>query len=352
MSSILSALANSSLDKVISAKWQAPSNIALVKYWGKIGNQIPANPSLSLTLSRSYSETSLTCSPSESLEVLFVFEGKENTKFAQKIKTFIESISEEWPFLKKIKFEVVSKNTFPHSAGIASSASGMAAFCLCLLDIAYQINSLNIDSLFYIRASHLARLGSGSASRSLFGGLVEWGQDPIDSSFSDTHATALSGIHPEFSHLQNAILIVSDEEKPISSREGHGRMGKHPFAESRYIQAKNHFHDLIKGLKTGDWNIVGPIIESEALSLHAMMLTSVNPYILLRPKTLELIELIKNFREESKLPVYFTIDAGPNLHVIYPESVKTKVQTFLENEARPLALAIIFDEEGHGPKKC
>jgi diphosphomevalonate decarboxylase len=129
-------------------------------------------------------------------------------------------------------------------------------------------------------------------------------------------------------------------------------MGKHPFAESRYIQAKNHFHDLIKGLKTGDWNIVGPIIESEALSLHAMMLTSVNPYILLRPKTLELIELIKNFREESKLPVYFTIDAGPNLHVIYPESVKTKVQTFLENEARPLALAIIFDEEGHGPKKC
>lgn len=352
MSGLFSSLANSQLSDSLSASWHAPSNIAFVKYWGKIGHQIPANPSLSLTLSRSHSETSLTCSPHHELEVHFLFEGKENVKFGQKMKAFIETLTVEWPFLKTVKFEIASKNTFPHSAGIASSASGIAAFCLCLLDIIYQINSLEKDSLFYIRASHLARLGSGSASRSLYGGLVQWGADPIESSFSDSHATALNGIHPEFSHLQDSILIASSEEKNVSSREGHGRMNQHPFAESRYLQARKHFHEMMKALKIGDWSIVGPIIEIEALSLHAMLMTSPNPFILLKPRTLELIQLVKHFREESKLPVYFTLDAGPNLHVIYPESVKTKVQTFLENEARPMTETIIFDEEGHGPHKC
>ncbi len=353
MSSILSSLGQTVLNIEARAKWQAPSNIALIKYWGKIGPQIPANPSLSLTLSRSLSETTLLCTPSDKMEVSFEFEGKNHPKFAQKMEQFLVGLSAEWAFLKKIKYNIISKNTFPHSAGIASSASGMAAFCLCLLDIIYQMNNLPKDELFYIRASHLSRLGSGSACRSIYGGLVEWGQSPLDQSYSDTHATPVKmAIHPEFSHLQDAILIVSSEEKPISSREGHGRMGVHPYSSVRFSQAKSNFEQLLKGLKIGDWSIVGPIIESEALSLHAMMMTSPEPYILLKPKTLELIQLIKHFREESQLPVYFTIDAGPNLHVIYPESVKAKVQTFLENEARPLVEAIIFDEEGHGPQVC
>ena len=351
-SSILSAFNGITLSEVKSSKWQAPSNIAFVKYWGKIGHQIPANPSLSLTLSQSYTETSLTCTPHDTLSVNFIFEGKENAKFAQKMESFLNELSHEWSFLKKTKLEINSRNTFPHSTGIASSASGMAAFCLCLLDIVYQIHGLEKDQLFYIRASHLARLGSGSASRSVYGGLVQWGQDPIDKSFSDTHATPLTDIHPEFSHLQDAILIVSDEEKTVSSREGHKRMGQHMFATQRYVQAKKHFQDMLKALKSGDWDTAGPIIESEALSLHAMLMTSPLPFILMKPKTLELIQLIKHFREESMLPVYFTLDAGPNLHIIYPESVKIKVQTFLNHEARPLISSIIFDEEGRGPLSC
>ncbi len=350
--SILSGLSTDTFSGTKAAKWQAPSNIAFVKYWGKVGHQIPANPSLSLTLSQSYSETEVICSESTELSVDFIFEGKENQKFAQKIKAFAEEISKEWPFLSKVKLVIQSKNTFPHSAGIASSASGMAAFCLCLLDIVYQQNNLEKDELFFIRASHLSRLGSGSACRSLYGGLVQWGQDQSDKKYSDTHATELVEIHPEFRHLQDAILIVTSEEKSVSSRDGHGRMGQHQFAASRYLQAKTNFQDITKGIKSGDWSIVGPIIEREALSLHAMMMTSPLPYILLKPKTLELIQLIRNFREESKLPVYFTLDAGPNLHVIYPESVKAKVNTFLQNEAAPFVSSIIFDEEGSGPRSC
>ncbi len=352
MSSILSSLTHSHCTKEITASWRAPSNIALVKYWGKRGHQIPANPSLSLTLSKSYTETHLVCEPSDKLFVEFEFEGKENLLFADKIKKFLLSISDELPFVLKTKFAIKSKNTFPHSAGIASSASGMAAFSLCLLDCAYQMSGVEKDSLFYIRASFLSRLASGSACRSLFGGITEWGQDSQFAEFSDTHATKLHQIHPEFAHLQDSILIASSEAKKISSRDGHERMGEHPFAEKRYELAKKHFHQMLAGLKSGDWDTVGPIIEKEALSLHAMMMTSPQPYILMKPKTIELIQLVTDFRHESKLPVYFTLDAGPNLHLIYPESIKGKVQTFLEHEAAPFIEFLIFDEEGSGPQSC
>ena len=353
MSQILSAFNDFKIPAVMEARWMAPSNIAFVKYWGKLAHQIPANPSLSLTLNRSYSETHLICSPSESLEVSFKFEGKENEKFALKVKSFLESLSKDWNWIQTLRFDITSSNTFPHSAGIASSASGMAAFSLCLLDIIYKSLDLEKDNLFYIRASHLARLASGSACRSLYGGFVEWGQDSINSSLSDTHATAMNDkIHPEFRHLQDAILIIESAEKAVSSREGHGRMEEHPFAQARFVQARRHFNELLKGLEAGDWKCVGPILEKEALTLHAMMMTSKEPYILIKPQTLELMDLIRRFREESQLPVYFTLDAGPNLHVIYPESIKEKVRTFLENEARRLCESIIFDEEGTGPKSC
>lgn len=353
MATLLDQFNDLKISDELAAKWEAPSNIAFVKYWGKIGHQIPANPSLSLTLKNSYSQTTALCYPSDRCEVIFKFEGKENQAFAVKIQAFLQILSKDWKFLQKLKFEVSSSNTFPHSTGIASSASGMAAFSLCLLDIIYQAAKLPVDQLFYIRASFLARLASGSACRSIYGGLVQWGQTSQSGSFSDTHATPLvHAIHPEFKNLHDAILIVSSEEKTVSSREGHGRMEDHVFAQTRFTQAKNHFQEILVGLKTGDWDKVGTIIESEALSLHAMMLTSPNPYILLKPRTLELIALVKNFREQTKLPVYFTLDAGPNLHVIYPDSVKDKIKTFLENEARPFVESIIFDEEGDGPRLC
>ena len=105
-------------------------------------------------------------------------------------------------------------------------------------------------------------------------------------------------------------------------------------------------------LKNGDMELVGRILESEALSLHAMMLTSPQAYTLLKPQTLSVINMIWSFRRETKLPLYFTLDAGPNLHLIYPEAYEQKIQTFINYELLPMAENVIHDQRGEGPQKC
>jgi diphosphomevalonate decarboxylase len=97
---------------------------------------------------------------------------------------------------------------------------------------------------------------------------------------------------------------------------------------------------------------MGRVMESEALSLHAMMLTSPEAYTLLKPNSIAAMEMIWAFRRETKLPLYFTLDAGPNLHLIYPQSHEHKIKTFISHELSPLAQKVIEDERGEGPVKC
>ena len=105
-------------------------------------------------------------------------------------------------------------------------------------------------------------------------------------------------------------------------------------------------------MKVGDMERVGTILENEALSLHAMMMTSPESYTLLQPNSLLVMEMVRAFRSETKIPLYFTLDAGPNLHLIYPDSHKNKIQTFISNELSSFAVKIIDDGRGEGPKKC
>src|SRR5690554_3452616 len=121
-----------------NVSWQAPSNIALVKYWGKKQGQIPANPSVSLTLSDCKTITQVEFLKKENTNAFsfdFLFEGSPKPDFHPKIEQFFERIEPYLPFLKHYHFTIDSKNTFPHSSGIASSASAMAALSLCLIDI-------------------------------------------------------------------------------------------------------------------------------------------------------------------------------------------------------------------------
>ncbi|HLT52267.1 MAG TPA: hypothetical protein VKZ97_00140, partial [Flavobacteriaceae bacterium] len=161
--------------------WESPSNIALIKYWGKSEPQIPKNPSISFTLSNCKTITSLEFSKKEndgnfSLEVYLDGELKES--FKPKIETFFKRIEPYMPFLRDYHFKVETKNTFPHSSGIASSASGMSALALCLMSIEKLLvtSSAVETSFFNQKASFLARLGSGSACRSIEGDLIVWGQ--------------------------------------------------------------------------------------------------------------------------------------------------------------------------------
>lgn len=338
--------------------WQSPSNIALIKYWGKKGFQIPANASLSMTLSEAVTRTSVDFRPCEEpgeISFNFYFDGKESPAFSAKIHGFLEKIVPEMPFLKKYHFEIQSYNTFPHSAGIASSASAMSALALCLCTIEKQINnqSADFDEAFFVRASHFARIGSGSAARSLFGGFVSWGKtDAISGSADEFAAKIIGDFHPVFRNMKDTILLISKGEKKVSSRAGHGLMENHPYSVSRYAHAEQNLTQIISALKSGDMEAFISIVENEALTLHAMMMASNPGFILMEPATMLAIERIRNYRQRTDTPVCFTLDAGPNIHLLYPEIADAEVKLFIQNELIALCdnNQLIDDKIGDGPK--
>ena len=337
--------------------WRSPSNIALVKYWGKKPVQIPANPSVSFTLSRAYSETEVAYAPASSgrLEMEFYFEGIRNTKFEAKTAGFFESLSDIFPFVNQLRFVIRSKNTFPHSAGIASSASGMSVLALVLCDMERtHFGTLQSEDEFLRNASSIARLGSGSASRSVYGGVVVWGQSKEVPGSSDLYGFPVNGeIHDFFKTYRDTILLVDAGEKKVSSRAGHSLMDSNPFAGERFRQAHRNLADLLKAMRLGDAETFIRITESEALTLHAMMMTSQPYFLLMKPNTLHIIERIFAFRDKTGLPVSFTLDAGPNVHLLYPESIRTEVKQFIQTELSAFLspLGMVEDRVGSGPQK-
>ena len=319
-----------------SVSWQAPSNIALIKYWGKIGNQIPGNPSISMSLSKALTHARLNFTVNkeqkDKIKFSLYFSNQREPKFEDKISIFLAKAKKYMPFLSYIDLEFYTENTFPHSAGIASSASSMAALALCLCDLERELFPYNDEETFFERASFLARLGSGSACRSLFQNFVAWGAPWNSNQLEDERSlkgVEVDQIHPSFMSLQDAILIVSGEEKAISSTIGHSLMKDHPYAKVRYEQATHRFEEMQSILKKGNWNSFCEVVETEALELHGLMMNSKPSYILMKPKTLELISLIRNFREKTGVPLCFTLDAGPNIHLLYPEKYRAEVHQFI-----------------------
>ena len=332
-------------------KWQAPSNIAFVKYWGKKGHQLPSNPSISLTLSKCQTQTQVEFTASDKLCVELFLDGECKPSFAKKIHSFLANLSLELPWLNNVSIVVHTHNTFPHGTGIASSASGMAALCLGIAEYLFFLKNRPLDGEFYQVASFLSRLGSGSASRSVYGGMVSWGEFEGESAMSDLFATPFK-THEVFSDLRDSVVIVSSEEKIVSSRQGHGQMSEHGYAEARFKEAFKNFKQTIDALRSGDWQQVGEVLENEALQLHAMMLTSPESYTLLKPESLIIIEKIRAFRKNTGSQVYFTLDAGPNLHLIYPQTIENEVREFIEEELTQYSQTIIHDSIGQGPQKC
>lgn len=334
--------------------WSSPSNIALVKYWGKKEVQIPTNSSLSFTLSKSQTETFIEFSPSENNvgNIEFFLEGIPKPEFAKKISEFFGSITNIFPFLQQLNFKVYSKNTFPHSAGIASSASGMSAIALCLCDIENQyFNTFATEAEFFKKASFVARLGSGSACRSVYGGLVSWGKTKGGSNLFGSKLT--NNVNPVFETFHDSILIVDSAQKKVSSTVGHGLMNSNPFSEKRFEQANNNIIRLLNVLKSGDLEEFVKIVESEALTLHSMMMTSSPYFFLMKPNTISIIEKIWEYRKDTGIPVCFTLDAGPNIHLLYPDKNKNEVMAFINSELLKYTVdnTVIHDKVGKGPEK-
>ena len=188
----------------------------------------------------------------------------------------------------------------------------------------------------------MARLGSGSACRSVEGDLIQWGNYKEISESSNLFGIKYPfKVHPVFKNYHDTILLVHKGQKTVSSSVGHDLMHGHPFAAQRFKQAQENLDKLKEVFAEGNLDEFVQIVESEALTLHAMMMTSMPYFVLMKPKTLEIISKIWAFREVSKTHVCFTLDAGANVHVLYPEYEKEKVFQFIKEEL------ISFCENGH-----
>ncbi len=153
--------------------------------------------------------------------------------------------------------------------------------------------------------------------------------------------------------MHDAILIVDDKEKNISSSAGHSLMNAHPAANIRYQNANNRLQDILAALKSGDWESFIETVEAEALELHALMMTSSPAYILMKPNTLAIIQSIINFRLQSGASCCFTLDAGANVHLIYSDADKLVVEQFINSNLLKYCInsRVIYDKMGAGPEK-
>ena len=320
------------LTKDIEVFASCPSNIALIKYWGKYERQIPANPSISFTLSNCKTETKMIFRSGEKFSIKTFLAGKEETKFSEKIEKYFRNIEKYLPWILQGSFVIETENTFPHSSGIASSASGFGAIAKCLMEMDKAFSGK--DFFDVKKASFLARLGSGSACRSVYDGLVVWGEVNEVEGSSDLYAVKYPNeeIHPIFRDFNDYVLLIHEGQKSVSSTVGHGLMNTNPYAERRFQEARENFVPMKEILKSGDLQAFMKLVEHEALTLHAMMMMSDPAFILMQTGTLQVINRVWEFRKETNLPLFFTLDAGANVHLLFPSEKKAEISNFIKTE--------------------
>lgn len=281
----------------------APANIAFIKYWGKKDEKLrlPANSSISMNLDNCFTTTTVEFDKKYTKDSFQIINDKVNDKEIERVSKHLDRLRK----IAKVKLyaKVISQNSFPEKTGIAASASGFAALTLA------ASSSLGLE-LSEKELSILARLGSGSACRSIPEGFVEW---KTGATSEESYAYSL---YPgDDWDLRDILIIVSSEKKKVTTTEGH-KLGETSIFYKPRIQAVN---TLVKDMKEAfakkDFQKLGVIIEKDCLYMHSVMMTSNPPLFYWYPKTIEIIKKVYEWREE-RIPVYFTIDAGPNVHLI------------------------------------
>ena len=283
----------------------APANIALCKYWGKrhAPLNLPVNSSLSISLGELGTHTVIRpCSGADQIRLNGLPEPPDSG-FAQRISAFLDLFR---PLLDRTGFAVSTENTIPTAAGLASSASGFAALVLALDDLA----GWGLDRR---HLSMLARLGSGSAARSLFEGFVEW-HAGSKADGTDSFAERIDNEWPEF---RIGILELTSAPKPVGSRDGMNRtVETSPLYAAWPQQAARDLESIRAALQAHDFARLGRTAECNALTMHATMLAAWPPLLYLQPQTIEQIHKVQRVRDEG-LEVYLTIDAGPNIKLLF-----------------------------------
>ncbi len=315
---------NQNEDTALKGTAIAPSNIALSKYWGKRDDELtlPLNDSISMTLSGVKTITTVEFSNKYQDDTVAI--GDSSTPISQVNGSKKERVVKQLDRLREIKgvnlpAKVVSKNNFPMGTGIASSASAFSALtaaCLKALNLEVSLKEQSV----------LTRLaGSGSASRSVFGGFVLW--HTADSS-EESYAEQLYS--QDYWDLSDIILVVSDEEKKHSSLFGHSLIKTSPFFNARLESVQETNQQLLAALENKDFKALGEALEREMFVFHSTAMTSQPSLLYWSPKTIEVLKQVRRLRQDG-VEVYATLDAGPNVHLIAPAEQVQKLVSHFKN---------------------
>ncbi|HHN6104485.1 TPA: diphosphomevalonate decarboxylase [Enterococcus faecium] len=300
---------------MFKGKARAYTNIALIKYWGKKNEELilPMNNSLSLTLDAFYTETEVIFSNSYMVDEFYLDGTLQDEKATKKVSQFLDLFRKEAGL--SLKASVISQNFVPTAAGLASSASGLAA----LAGACNTALKLGLDDL---SLSRFARRGSGSACRSIFGGFVEWekGHDDLSSYAKPVPSDSFED------DLAMVFVLINDQKKEVSSRNGMRRtVETSSFYQGWLDSVEGDLYQLKQAIKTKDFQLLGETMERNGLKMHGTTLAAQPPFTYWSPDSLKAMDAVRQLRKQG-IPCYFTMDAGPNVKVLVENSHLSEVQ--------------------------
>lgn len=281
----------------------ANANIAFIKYWGNRDQflRLPLNDSLSMNLDALTAETTVEFQDGLDEDDIVLGEEHPDAASHERIIRHLDRVRSAAQI--SLRARVVSRLNFPMGTGLASSAAGFAALTLAATAAA----GLEWDE----RAlSVLARQGSGSACRSIPGGFVEW-----IASMSSVTSFARTIVPADYWDLRDIVAVVTEEPKRVGSSDGHLAAPTSPFLGERLNRLPGRFHRAKRAILSRELHALGPDMEAEAVELHFIAMTSRPALYYWSPEMVRVIEAARRWREQG-LPVYFTLDAGPNVHLI------------------------------------
>lgn len=294
---------------------RAHSNIAFVKYWGKKDEalRLPSNGSVSMNLSNLYTTTTVQFSDTLPHDDITINNERDEKKIA-KVASHLDRIRALAN--TKMKAKVVSENNFPTGVGLSSSATGFAALtAAATLALGAKLSEREMTVL--------ARLGSGSACRSIPTGYVEWKTgDTTDESY------AVSLYPPTHWDLVDIVALTSTKEKYVATTDGQRSAQSSPFFEQRMKHIEKRIEDCKRYIKEKNFSAFGTLLEKDALEMHAIMLTSTPPLLYWLPETVLIMKKVLEWRR-SGIEAYFTINTGQNVHIICRQADAAKVEKLL-----------------------
>jgi diphosphomevalonate decarboxylase len=295
----------------------ANPNIAFIKYWGRIDDvlNLPANPSLSMNVSGLTTVTTVEFWAGLPADVVTIGDEPASEQTVVRVVAHLDRVRALAGIEERAR--VASRNDFPAGTGLASSASAFAALSLAATRAAGL--RLDVEAL-----SRLARRGSGSACRSVPGGFTLWEGASDETSFARQVAP------PEHWDLRDVVAVVTREHKAVGSYDGHALAPTSPFYGARLTTVSKRLEVVKAAVQHRDLAAMGPAIEADAMAMHGVMMTSRPPLLYWRPGTVAVLQAVRAWREE-RLNVYFTLDAGPNVHCLCEAADSPEVEGRLRN---------------------